>query len=97
MYLWYPKKKGVNVANPRHKNTVSESVLCRQDREMLAKSANIRLSGQHVANMLPTFLAKLRNNNRQLLSPTTMTNNPGMEQPTLLQVIRLPLFTKELR
>ena len=24
MYLWYSKKKGVNVGNPRHKNTVSD-------------------------------------------------------------------------
>ncbi len=28
MYLWYSKKKGVNVGNPWHKNTVLESVLC---------------------------------------------------------------------
>ncbi len=58
MYLWYSKKKGVNVANPRHKNTVSELVLCRHNREMLAKSADIWLSGQHVADMLPRFPAK---------------------------------------
>ncbi len=58
MYLWYSKKKGVNVGNPRHKNTVSGLVLCRHDREMLAKSADIWLSGQHVADMLPTFPAK---------------------------------------
>ncbi len=58
MYLWYSKKKGVNVGDPRHENTVSELVLCRHDREMSAKSANIWLSGQHVANMLPTFPAK---------------------------------------
>jgi hypothetical protein len=58
MYLWYSKKKGVNVGNPRRKNTVSELVLCRHDREMSAKSANIRLSGQHVADMLPTFPAR---------------------------------------
>ena len=24
MYLWYSKKKGVNVSNPQHKNTVSD-------------------------------------------------------------------------
>ena len=58
MYLWYSKKKGVNVGNPRHKNTVSGLALCCHDREMLAKSANIWLSGRHVANMLLTFLAK---------------------------------------
>ncbi len=59
MYLWYSKKKGVNVGNPQHKNTVSELVLCCHDREMLAKSANIWLSGQHVAKMLLTFPAKV--------------------------------------
>ena len=58
MYLWYSKKKGVNADNPRHENTVSESVLCCHDREMSAKSADIWLSGRHVANMLPTFPAK---------------------------------------
>jgi hypothetical protein len=58
MYLWYSKKKGVNVGNPRHKNTVSESILCHHNREMSAESANIWLSGQHVADMLPTFPAK---------------------------------------
>jgi hypothetical protein len=58
MYLWYSKKKGVNVGNPRHKNTVLESVLCCHDREMSAKSANVWLSGRHVADMLPTFPAK---------------------------------------
>ena len=58
MYLWYSKKKEVNVGNPRHKNTVSGLVLCCHDREMLAKSANIWLLGRHVANMLPTFPAK---------------------------------------
>ena len=58
MYLWYSKKKGVNIGNPRHKNTVSGLVLCRHDRVMSAKSANIWLSGQHVADMLPTFPAK---------------------------------------
>jgi hypothetical protein len=58
MYLWYSKKKEVNFGNPRHKNTVLGSVLCRHDREMSAKSANIWLSGRHVADMLPTFPAK---------------------------------------
>ncbi len=58
MYLWYSKKKGVNVGNHRHKNTVLESVLCCHDREMSAKSANIWLSERHVANMSPTFPAK---------------------------------------
>ena len=58
MYLWYSKKKGVNVGNPQHKNTVSELVLCFHDREMSAKSADIWLLGQHVADMLLTFPAK---------------------------------------
>ncbi len=48
----------MNVGNPRHKNTVLGSVLCRHDRGMLAKSADIWLSGQNVANMLATFPAK---------------------------------------
>ena len=54
MYLWDTKKKGVNVGNPRHKNTVTGSVLCSHNREMSAKSADIWLSRQHVANMSPT-------------------------------------------
>ncbi len=37
---------------------LSESVLCCHDREMSAKSADIWLSGQHVANMSPTFPSK---------------------------------------
>ncbi len=49
----------MNVGNPRHKNTVSGLVLCCHDREMLAKSANIWLSGRHVADMLATFPAKV--------------------------------------
>ncbi len=61
MYLWYSKKKGVNVGNPRHKNTVSGSVLCCHNREMSAKSADIWLSGRHVADMSLTFPAKLYN------------------------------------
>ena len=48
-----------NVGNPRQKNTVSGSFLCCHDSEMSAKSADIWLSGQHVANILPTFSAKL--------------------------------------
>jgi len=38
---------------------VSVSVLCRHDRAVLAKSANIWLSGRHVADMLATFSAKV--------------------------------------
>ncbi len=49
----------MNVGNPRYKNTVLGSVLCCHDRGMLAKSANIWLSGRHVADMLATFPAKL--------------------------------------
>ena len=52
------KKKGVNVGHPRHKNVVSGSILCRQDRGMSAKCANIWLSGQHVADMLATMPAE---------------------------------------
>jgi hypothetical protein len=58
MYLWYSKKKEVNVGNTQHKNNVSGLVLCCHKREMLAKSANIWMSGQHVADMLLTFPAK---------------------------------------
>ena len=52
MYLGCFKKKGVNVGNPRHGNTVSGSVLCRHDKEMSAKSAEILVWGtcrRHVA------------------------------------------------
>jgi hypothetical protein len=41
-----------------NKNAVLGSVLCRHDRAVLAKSANIWLLGRHVANMLATFSAK---------------------------------------
>ena len=58
MYLWYFKKKGVNVGNPRHKNTVLGSDLCCHNREMLAKSANIWLLWRHVTGMSATFPAK---------------------------------------
>jgi hypothetical protein len=68
MYLRYSKKKGVNVGNPRHENTVSGLVLCRHDREMLAKSADIWMLGRHVADMLPTFPAKLLEAFIQLLA-----------------------------
>ncbi len=47
----------MNVGNPRHKKTVSGSVLCCHDRGMSAKSANIWLSGQHVADMSALFSA----------------------------------------
>ena len=56
--LWYKKKKGVNVGHPRHNNVVSGSILCRHDRAVLAKSANIWLLGRHVANMSATLPAK---------------------------------------
>ncbi len=48
----------MNVGNHRHKNVVSGSVLCRHDLAELAESADIWLSGQHVANMLATLPAK---------------------------------------
>ncbi len=44
-------------ANPDTKN-VSGSKLCRRDRGISAKSANIWLSGRHVADMSATFSAK---------------------------------------
>ena len=55
--LWYKKKKGVNVGHSRHKNVVSGSILCRHDRAVSAKSADIWLSGRHVADMLATLPA----------------------------------------
>jgi hypothetical protein len=53
--LWYKKKKGVNVGHPRHKNVVWGSILCRLDWAVLAKSADIWLSGRHVADMSATL------------------------------------------
>ncbi len=78
MYLWYSKKKGVNVSNPWHKNTVSGLVLCHHDSEMLAKSADIWLSGQHVANMLPTFPARALSKKKGLLLQKLRNNSPRM-------------------
>jgi hypothetical protein len=49
----------VNVGNHQHKKGELGSILCRHDRGMLAKCADIWLSGRHVANMLVTFPAKL--------------------------------------
>ncbi len=49
----------MNVGNPRHENTVSGPVLCRHNRGILAKSADIWLSGRHVTDMSATFPAKL--------------------------------------
>ena len=45
-------------ANPDTKKIVSGSKLCRPNRGILAKSADIWLSGRHVANMSATFSAK---------------------------------------
>ncbi len=47
-----------NFGNHRHKNVVSESILCRHDRGMSAKKADIWLLGQHDADMSSTFPAK---------------------------------------
>ena len=80
MYFWYSKKKGVNVDNPRHKNTVPGLVLCCHDREMLAKSANIWLSGWHVTNMLPTFPAKLMNEGNVVIVGVNPVN-AGWNEP----------------
>ena len=57
--LWFKQKKGVNVGHPRHKNGVLGSILCRHDRAMLAKSADIWLSGRHVADTPATLPAKV--------------------------------------
>ena len=57
------KEERGNVGHPRHENDVSGSVLCLQNRAMSAKSANIWLSGGHVANMLATFPAKASGSN----------------------------------
>ncbi len=58
MYLWYYRGKfGGCWQLPTHKN-VSGSKLCRHNRGILAKCADIWQSGQHVADMLATFSAK---------------------------------------
>ena len=44
------RENWVNVGNHPHKNVVSGSILCRPDRGMSAKCADIWLSGRHVAN-----------------------------------------------
>jgi len=51
----------VNVSNHRHKNVVLGSVLCRHDLAESAKSADIWLSGRHVADMSATLPAKRMN------------------------------------
>ena len=48
----------MNVGNHQDKNVVSGSNLCRHDRSMSAKCADIWLLGRHVANMSATFPAK---------------------------------------
>jgi hypothetical protein len=59
MYLWYYRGKfGGCWQIPTQKN-VSGSKLCQHDRGILAKCANIWLSGQHVADMSATFSAKM--------------------------------------
>ena len=75
--LWYKKKKGLNVGHPRHENVVSGSILCRHDRAVLAKSANIWLSGRHVADMSATLPAKFIT-----LSSFVFLNLPPMPAPT---------------
>ena len=57
--LWCKKKKGVNGGLPRHENVVSGSILCRHDRAVSAKSADIWLLGRRVADMSTTSPAKL--------------------------------------
>ena len=48
----------MNVGHPRHENVVSGSILCQHDRAVPAKSADIWLSGRHVADMSATLPAK---------------------------------------
>ncbi len=64
----------MNVGNPQHKNTVLGLVLCHHDRGMLAKSADIWLSSQHVADMLTNFPAKA--STMQLGAVITQGNRP---------------------
>ena len=49
-----------------HKN-VSGSILCRYNREIWAKCADIWLSPRHVADMSATFSAKLEGNNSSIM------------------------------
>jgi hypothetical protein len=59
MYLWYYRGKfGGCRQIPTQKN-VWGSKLCWHDRGISAKCADIWLSGQHVADMLATFSAKM--------------------------------------
>jgi hypothetical protein len=59
MYLWYYRGKfGGCRQIPTQKNVLG-SKLCRRDRGILAKCADIWLSGRHVANMSATFSAKV--------------------------------------
>jgi hypothetical protein len=94
MYLWDFKKKGVNVGSPRPKNTVSVLVLCCHYREMSAKSADIWLSGQHVANMLPTCHqhSQLRFTIRGLVGPYLAWNHPNPCFCKLCKVTQTFLF-----
>ncbi len=58
MYLWYYRGKfGGCRQIPTQKN-VSGSKLCRRDRGILAKCADIWLSGRHVTDISATFSAK---------------------------------------
>ena len=50
----------MNVGNHQDKNVVSGSNLCRHDRSMSAKCADIWLFGRHVADMSATFPAKAK-------------------------------------
>jgi hypothetical protein len=79
MLLWYLNTNWVNVGNPQHENTVSGLVLCRHNRGMLAKSADVWLSGRHVANMSATFPAK----QMAMLSTNQCTNVPTRTRNTI--------------
>ncbi len=48
----------MDVGKSRHTKNVSGSKLCRHDRGILAKCADIWLSRRHVADMSATFSAK---------------------------------------
>jgi hypothetical protein len=58
MYLWYYRGKSGGCRQIPTQKNVSESKMCRHDRGILAKCADIWLSGRHVADMSATFSAK---------------------------------------
>jgi hypothetical protein len=96
MYLWYYRGKfGGCWQIPTHKN-VSGSKLCWHDRGILAKCADIWLSGRHVANLLATLSAKVfygtvsfcKKTSFKILAvlPHKMKAKPNCTPPFLLRV-----------